>query len=87
MTGGSECFDDCDADDYFTCDSGDEPGDVRPCPACGAEIYEDKPRCPVCGDYITLANAGPWSARPLWWIALGLLGAVAFIAAAVIWML
>ena len=30
-------------------DLDDETIDVMPCPACGAEIYEDSERCPKCG--------------------------------------
>lgn len=51
-----------------------------PCPHCGREIYEDAVRCPYCANYI-LWHHSPWSARSWWWIALGLLGAVAAILA------
>ena len=50
------------------------------CPQCGADVYDDVVRCPHCGDYIT-HDTGPWSDRPWWWIALGLLGALAAILA------
>jgi len=49
-----------------------------PCPACGAEVYEDAVRCPVCGDYIT-HDTSLWSGRPGWWVLLGLLGVLALI--------
>lgn len=83
MTNDDEYLDDIDADDYHPDD--DESNDVRPCPACGAEIYEDSPRCPVCGAYITFAAAHPWSGRPLWWIALAALGVAALILTLIFW--
>jgi len=49
-----------------------------PCPACGAEVYEDAVRCPVCGDYIT-HDTSLWSGRPGWWVLLRLLGVLALI--------
>jgi hypothetical protein len=54
----------------------EDESDTVACPACGAEIYEDSERCPVCGDYLT-AQTSVWNGRPFWWIALGLLGIVA----------
>lgn len=88
MTSDNECFDDCDANDYDTDGHDeDEANDVRPCPVCGAEIYEDSLRCPLCGNYITFDAAGPWSGKPFWWIALGVLGTIALIVALVTWTL
>ena len=88
MTSDNECFDDYDADDYDTDGyDEDEPNDVRPCPVCGAEIYEDSLRCPVCGNYITFDSVGPWSGKPFWWIVLGVLGVVALVVALVTWTL
>lgn len=49
------------------------------CAACGAEIYEDAPQCPVCGEYVTASRGTHWEGRPVWWIALGLLGIIAVI--------
>jgi hypothetical protein len=40
----------------------DEP-DTMPCPSCGAEIFDDVDRCPVCGEYITADT----SMNPVWW--------------------
>jgi hypothetical protein len=48
------------------------------CPECGADVYEDTPQCPACGNYIT-HETNVWSGRPGWWILLGLLGVVATI--------
>ncbi len=49
------------------------------CTACGAEIYEDAPQCPVCSEYATPGGGSLWQGRPGWWIVLGLLGIVAVI--------
>ena len=73
--------------DYYDDYDEDDSNDVRPCPACGAEIYEDSLRCPACGNYITFGSLGPWSGRPLWWIVLGALGVAALIAALLTWTL
>ena len=71
-----------DFPDYGSYDEfDDDSNEVRPCPVCGREVYEDSLRCPACGNYITFATASPWSGRPLWWIALGLLGVVALVVA------
>jgi predicted RNA-binding Zn-ribbon protein involved in translation (DUF1610 family) len=52
---------------------------VSECPKCGADIYEDAVRCPLCGEYVTRSTS-PWSQRPMWWRLLGLAGIVAVIA-------
>lgn len=54
-------------------DDDDEETEVLPCPACGAEVYEDAERCPHCGDFIVRRLRG-WEGKPWWWLALGLLG-------------
>ena len=41
---------DYDADDDF--DSMDDNDWTEPCPNCGEMIFEDSPRCPVCGEYV-----------------------------------
>ncbi len=61
-------------------DVGDDEIETIPCPECGAEVYEDAPRCPYCGAYVT-ADTRPWSGRPLWWIILGVAGVLATILA------
>jgi len=58
----------------------DDLSPVAPCPQCGAEVYEDAVQCPICGTYIT-DHGNLWTGRPLWWIVLGLLGAVATVLA------
>lgn len=82
-----------DNDEYYDDDfeydaqAEDDSPDLRPCPECGAEIYEDSEQCPICGNYITFGSLGPWSGRPLWWIILGAVGVVALIAALLSWSL
>ena len=82
MTYSDEPYDDYDTDDstYDEDDQFDDESDTVVCPSCGAAIYEDTPRCPICGEYVTF-SASPFSGKPAWWIVLGLLGSVALIAA------
>jgi hypothetical protein len=68
-------FDDPSADAWD-----DELSETVPCPACGAEVYEDADQCPACGEYIT-ADTRIWSGKPTWWIILGVLGILAVMAA------
>jgi predicted RNA-binding Zn-ribbon protein involved in translation (DUF1610 family) len=75
-----------DPDDWDVEDAEEDLDDdgetaVLPCPACGAEVYEDAERCPRCGEYIVRRLRG-WEGRPWWWVPLGLLGI-----GAVIWAL
>ncbi len=58
-----------DADD-------DDVSLTRPCPQCGAEVYEDAEQCPQCGEYITFSS-NVWDGKPVWWVVLGLLGIIA----------
>jgi hypothetical protein len=53
---------------------------TRECPACGAAVYEDAEQCPACGEWITQSTRA-WDGKPVWWIALGLLGILAVILA------
>jgi hypothetical protein len=48
---------------------GDEP--TIPCPYCRREVFEDSPRCPHCGQYISAEDAPP--ERKPWWIIIGVL--------------
>jgi hypothetical protein len=61
-------------------ESDDDSTETAPCPHCGAEVYEDAVRCPVCGEYVT-TGGNIWSGRPLWWIVLAVLGIAATVAA------
>jgi hypothetical protein len=72
-----EEFRDDDYDEYSDEDqSDDDATDTVACPHCGAEIYEDAVRCPICENYVT-HGSHVLSGRPLWWILLGLAGVVA----------
>jgi hypothetical protein len=42
-------------------DDSDDDG-TAPCPACGQPMFEDSPRCPGCGEYVSTSTA----ARPTW---------------------
>jgi hypothetical protein len=53
----------------------DESTDTARCPHCGAEVYEDADKCPVCGEWILRAGVSPARLRPWWWIALALAAA------------
>jgi hypothetical protein len=57
---------------------GDDGHETAPCPNCGTEIYDDSPRCPVCGEYI-VATVG--AAHPLtwWWMLIAAVALFAFV--------
>jgi hypothetical protein len=62
----------CGGDDFAADDWRDDEDDTTvPCPYCGKDMYEDAPRCPHCGQYITAEDAPP--RRMPWWIILGFL--------------
>jgi hypothetical protein len=81
----SEDEDDELRDDEFSDEDtfDDDSTATIPCPACGAEVYEDAPQCPQCGSYIT-HDSHALSGRPLWWIILGALGVLATVVALVL---
>ena len=60
---------------------GDGPDDqttTTACLRCGAEIYDDTSRCPICGEYqVGERTLTAWEGRPLWWRLGGLLGIIA----------
>ena len=56
----------------------DDDSDETACPECGAVIYDDSVQCPRCGAYITF-DTNRFSDKPLWWMALGLLGVIALV--------
>ena len=68
-------------DDDRGWDDDDEESDVIECPACGAEIYEDAPQCPVCENYV-VRESQSFSGKPVWYVALAVAGIIA-----VIWLL
>ena len=52
-------------------DEEDDEDSTVPCPYCRRSIYEDSPRCPSCGNYISEEDIAP--AHKAWWIILGVL--------------
>jgi len=64
-------------------DEEDEGSETRPCSQCGAAIYEDTPRCPVCGSYLVHPSHRVLADRPWWFVLL----AVAGVVATVIWLM
>jgi predicted amidophosphoribosyltransferase len=56
--------------------------DTVPCPYCQAPIYEDRERCPQCGNYLSEEDA-PAGRPPLWIV----IGTVAALAVALLWVL
>jgi hypothetical protein len=62
-----------DEDDDVDDDNDDDETLTRECPRCGADVYEDADRCPLCGTWLT-ADTSPWTGRAWWWVALGILG-------------
>ncbi len=57
-------------DDWEGDDEGDEDDDGNdPCPHCGASIYGDSERCPICGKYLSREDV-PRTPKP-WWILIG----------------
>ena len=65
---------DSDLDELGT----DDELTTAPCPSCGAEIYDDSPQCPVCGEYI-LSGAGTSHRWPLWMVIIAAVALVAFV--------
>jgi predicted amidophosphoribosyltransferase len=70
-------MDDYQDDDYDDVID-DSCSELVTCPECGDDIYEDAEQCPLCGTYIVHQHS-PWAKRPLWWVALGLLGVISVI--------
>ena len=51
-------------------DDSDEFATV-PCPYCRRDVFEDSPRCPSCGRYLSREDAPP--ERKPWWVILGVI--------------
>jgi hypothetical protein len=63
---------DDDCDDRWDDDrDADDDESTVPCPACKGDVYEDSPRCPHCGHYLTDDDAT--AVRKPWWIIVGTL--------------
>lgn len=79
----NEWYDDDQADegplesDLEEFDGDDEPA-TAPCSACGAEIYDDSPRCPICGQYLP-GNAAAIYRPAWWWILAALVASIALV--------
>lgn len=70
-------LDDSDVNDGDWDDGADDEAETLPCPACGAQIYEQAEQCPYCGHYVTHWSSA-LAGRPWWFVLLGVLGAIAF---------
>jgi hypothetical protein len=57
----------------------DDDVETLPCPACGRQIYEEAEACPYCGEYVTHSTS-VFAGKPVWFVALAVLGIVAVIA-------
>lgn len=58
----------------------DDESTTTECIHCGADIYDDSPRCPICGEYqVGSRSLTAWEGRPMWWKLGGLLGIFAAI--------
>jgi predicted amidophosphoribosyltransferase len=57
----------------------DSAAETVPCPACGADIYEEAEQCPVCGEYV-VHNSSALAGKPGWYLLLAVLGVIAVIA-------
>ena len=57
----------------------DSAAETVPCPACGADIYEEAEQCPVCGEYV-VHNNRVLAGKPGWYLLLAVLGVIAAIA-------
>ena len=57
----------------------EEDSFTRPCPKCGADVYEDSVRCPECGHYMETESTMVLSGRPWWFVVLAIAGIAAFV--------
>ena len=57
----------------------DPAAETVPCPACGADIYEEAEQCPVCGDYVVHGRSA-LAGKPGWYLLVAVLGVIAAIA-------
>ena len=68
-------FDESDEPDW---PEDDAAAETLPCPACGAEIYEEAQQCSVCGEYV-LHDRSTLGGKPGWYLLLGVLGVIAVV--------
>lgn len=69
-------FDDEYPEDGYDDDDGESL--TFPCSNCGADVYEDAPQCPVCGEYVTRSSSAT-AGMPTWMLVLGVLGVLSVI--------
>jgi hypothetical protein len=75
-------YDDDDHDwEYPEPDEDDEEGEAEfaECPKCGADVYEESERCPLCGEYMTphyRTAFSPSSPLMVWGMILALIVAI-----------
>jgi hypothetical protein len=73
-----------DEDDDWEAPEEDEADDDSPetvvCPSCGEQIYEEAEQCPHCHEYVTHSTS-VLAGKPIWFVALAVLGVVAVIVA------
>lgn len=55
--------DDWEPDEWEADD--DSSSDTMFCPICHQIVYEDTPRCPVCGNYLP-SQTSIWANKPRW---------------------
>lgn len=60
-------------------DDDDPAAETVPCPACGADIYEEAEQCPVCEEYV-VHNQSVLAGKPGWYLLMAVLGVIAVIA-------
>jgi hypothetical protein len=77
MTDDWDDEDDFDDFDDFDEDPEESLGGYCVCPNCGVEVDEEANVCPACGDYIIPRIVLGSDARPMWYIALGMIGIIA----------
>jgi predicted amidophosphoribosyltransferase len=78
--------DDVDDDDNGMSDwDEDSDGGNVMCPKCGADMYEDAVKCPLCGEYVVHTHH-VWQGKPIWWKLLGLAGVLALLGSLVMLM-
>ncbi len=62
-------------DDYLDDSDDEDNSETVPCPHCREPMYEDSPRCPSCGEYITSSDfRKPFPTWLIWVILLTIFG-------------
>lgn len=69
-------------DDDWEEDANDDG--LMACPYCGEEMYDDSPRCPACGHYLSDENAPP-EKKPPWILITAVILLIIFIGLSTNW--